>query len=228
MTSHSKLDRGVSADKITSLPSLSCSLSSLPQAKTMANVSLHPTMYAQRAAESEAKLQKVLSKTASSYSPQNPPSVPSYMNPPPRNSHSPSCSSSPLMMRKPQKLQVWLHIDLSICLIISGLCWFHHGIACESGHTQNSPTRIFAFIRYRIACILRRPKPHPHFFTLPLHSEVKPGAYLSFRRRTITFGNYCCRKSKCNIAFAIIYSIISCYKYVNPLLILILHWWWVS
>lgn len=81
--------------KIVALPSLSCSLSSLPQAKNMNNVSLHPTMYAQRAAESEAKvrhlcgvlrlilanfsvqLQKALSKTPSSFTPQ----TPTYPNP---------------------------------------------------------------------------------------------------------------------------------------------------
>lgn len=91
--------KGVSADRLMALPSLSCSLSSLPQAKTMDSVSLHQSMYAQRAAEGEAKarcmppfgpitanffhqqLQKVLSKTAASYSPQTPPSKPVYMNP---------------------------------------------------------------------------------------------------------------------------------------------------
>lgn len=92
-------NKGVSADRLMALPSLSCSLSSLPQAKTMDSVSLHQSMYAQRAAEGEAKarcmppfgpitanffhqqLQKVLSKTAASYSPQTPPSKPVYMNP---------------------------------------------------------------------------------------------------------------------------------------------------
>jgi len=85
---------------IVALPSLSCSLSSLPQAMSMDSVSVHPTMYAQRAAESQAKvsqepthvdispdvisssqLQKALSVTASSFSPQNPPIVPAYMRP---------------------------------------------------------------------------------------------------------------------------------------------------
>ncbi|KAH7921515.1 hypothetical protein BV22DRAFT_727163 [Leucogyrophana mollusca] len=70
----------VRADKLVALPSLSCSLSSLPQAKSMDSVSLHPNMYAQRAAESEAKLKKVLSKTAASF-PQQPPPIPAYMNP---------------------------------------------------------------------------------------------------------------------------------------------------
>ncbi|KAF8552640.1 hypothetical protein OG21DRAFT_1443188 [Imleria badia] len=52
-------------DKLVALPSLSCALSSLPQATSLDSVSLHPSMYAQHAAESEAKLRKVLSKTAS-------------------------------------------------------------------------------------------------------------------------------------------------------------------
>ncbi|KAG2036420.1 hypothetical protein BDR03DRAFT_960019 [Suillus americanus] len=86
------------ADKLVALPSLSCGLSSLPQAKSMDSVSLHPNMYAQRAAESEAKLKNVLSKTAASH-PQAPPPVPAYMNPPHHNSNSPN-SSPPLMMRK--------------------------------------------------------------------------------------------------------------------------------
>ncbi|KAF4566179.1 hypothetical protein EYR36_011594 [Pleurotus pulmonarius] len=45
-----------SKPKIVALPSLASSLSSLPQAKSMAHVALHPNMYAQRAAESEAKV----------------------------------------------------------------------------------------------------------------------------------------------------------------------------
>ncbi|KAF9004539.1 hypothetical protein BDQ17DRAFT_396354 [Cyathus striatus] len=99
-------------------PSVSSSLHSLPHATSMQNVSLHPNMYAQRAAESEAKLQKALSKTASSYSSQNPPPVPAYMVPvrvftrlqreaseltrralqPPSSSQDPSA----LVMRKPK------------------------------------------------------------------------------------------------------------------------------
>lgn len=81
---------------LVAFPSLSSSLHSLPHATSMQNVALHPNMYAQRAAESEAKvstnsqslrlsssyrppqLQKALSKTASSYS-QHPPPTPSYM-----------------------------------------------------------------------------------------------------------------------------------------------------
>ncbi|KII95086.1 hypothetical protein PLICRDRAFT_128534 [Plicaturopsis crispa FD-325 SS-3] len=90
-------NKGVPADRITALPSLSCALSSLPQAKSISNLSLHPTMYAQRAAESEAKLKNALSKTASSFQPPN--SVPLYMNPPPREPCSPS-SSQPIMMRQ--------------------------------------------------------------------------------------------------------------------------------
>jgi hypothetical protein len=80
---------------LVAFPSVSSSLHSLPHATSMHNVSLHPNMYAQRAAESEAKvristlspphpimsfvqqLQKALSKTAS----QNPSQAPSYMIP---------------------------------------------------------------------------------------------------------------------------------------------------
>ncbi|EGN94312.1 hypothetical protein SERLA73DRAFT_143946 [Serpula lacrymans var. lacrymans S7.3] len=102
MTTHSNpSNKGVPADKLVALPSLSCSLSSLPQARSLDSVSLHPSMYAQRAAESEAKLKKVLSKTAASF-PQNPPPVPAYMNPPRHDPNSPS-SSPPLMMRKSQR-----------------------------------------------------------------------------------------------------------------------------
>ncbi|KIJ64006.1 hypothetical protein HYDPIDRAFT_28899 [Hydnomerulius pinastri MD-312] len=93
--------QGLRAEKLVALPSLSCALSSLPQATSMASVSLHPSMYAQRAAESEAKLKKVLSKTAAS-SPQNNSAIPPYMNPPSYNPNSPG-SSPPLMMRKSQK-----------------------------------------------------------------------------------------------------------------------------
>ncbi|KAL4063764.1 hypothetical protein J3A83DRAFT_4378413 [Scleroderma citrinum] len=95
--------QGIRADKLVSLPSLSSSLYSLPQATSLANVSLHPSMYAQRAAESEAKLKKVLSKTAASQ-PQTPPppAIPAYMNPPPSNPNMPN-TSTPLMMRKSQK-----------------------------------------------------------------------------------------------------------------------------
>ncbi|RDB29823.1 hypothetical protein Hypma_013894 [Hypsizygus marmoreus] len=79
---------------LVAFPSVSSSLHSLPHATSIHNVSLHPNMYAQHAAESEAKLQKALSKTASSLS-QNPPPSP-YMYPPPVQSQ--GCSS-PLMMR---------------------------------------------------------------------------------------------------------------------------------
>ncbi|KAG9219914.1 hypothetical protein CCMSSC00406_0009517 [Pleurotus cornucopiae] len=89
-----------SKPKIVALPSLASSLSSLPQAKSMAHVALHPNMYAQRAAESEAKLQRALTKNASSHASQNPPS-PAYNLPP--QPESPNNPNSPLMMRKPQR-----------------------------------------------------------------------------------------------------------------------------
>lgn len=43
-------------DSLVALPSLSCALSSLPQATSLDSVSLHPSMYAQHAADSEAKV----------------------------------------------------------------------------------------------------------------------------------------------------------------------------
>jgi hypothetical protein len=42
-------------EHLIALPTLSCELSSLPQAKTMESVSIHPTTYV-RSAESEAKV----------------------------------------------------------------------------------------------------------------------------------------------------------------------------
>lgn len=48
--------QGLRAEKLVSLPSLACSLSSLPNATSMDGISLHHSMYAQRAAESEAKV----------------------------------------------------------------------------------------------------------------------------------------------------------------------------
>ncbi|KAF7424982.1 hypothetical protein PC9H_009016 [Pleurotus ostreatus] len=88
-----------SRPKIVALPSLASSLSSLPQAKSMAHVALHPNMYGQRAVESEAKLQRALTKNAS-HETQNTPS-PVY-NLPPRP-ESPNNLNSPLMMREPQR-----------------------------------------------------------------------------------------------------------------------------
>jgi hypothetical protein len=43
-------------NNLVALPSLSCALSSLPQATSLDSVSLHPSMYAQHAADSEAKV----------------------------------------------------------------------------------------------------------------------------------------------------------------------------
>ncbi|KAI0316595.1 hypothetical protein OF83DRAFT_1172731 [Amylostereum chailletii] len=55
---------------LLALPSLSSQLSSLPQAKSLANVSLYsPSIPGQHAAQSEAKLKKALSNNAHSPSP---------------------------------------------------------------------------------------------------------------------------------------------------------------
>ncbi|KAI0916205.1 hypothetical protein AcW1_009958 [Taiwanofungus camphoratus] len=93
-------------EQLIALPSLSCQLSSLPNAKSVDSVSLHPTsMSAQRAAESEAKLRKALSKSAASHPNGLPPAYVPTSHP---QSYSPSSNSPPLMMRKPikQKIQV--------------------------------------------------------------------------------------------------------------------------
>ncbi|KAF5339583.1 hypothetical protein D9611_011413 [Ephemerocybe angulata] len=66
---------------LVSLPSLSSSLHTLPQATSLSNVALHPSMYTNRAAESEAKLQKALNKQAASLNGSQPqsPVIPGYM-----------------------------------------------------------------------------------------------------------------------------------------------------
>ncbi|KZS90108.1 hypothetical protein SISNIDRAFT_458000 [Sistotremastrum niveocremeum HHB9708] len=56
----------VSRDRLIALPSLSGGLSNLPQANSMGNLALHPSMIASRAAESEAKLRRSLVATAAS------------------------------------------------------------------------------------------------------------------------------------------------------------------
>ncbi|TFK98271.1 hypothetical protein BDV98DRAFT_607057 [Pterulicium gracile] len=83
--------------QIVALPSLSSSLSSLPQARSLSHVALHPNTFSHNVVHSEAKLKAALAKNASrSY----PPSVPMYMMSPPR---SPSPDSSPIMMRSKSK-----------------------------------------------------------------------------------------------------------------------------
>ncbi|KAJ7220413.1 hypothetical protein C8J57DRAFT_1393557 [Mycena rebaudengoi] len=74
---------------LVAFPSVSSSLHSLPRATSMSNVSLHPNMYAQRAKESEAKLQHAFTKPVA------------YPNSPLSCNKSPY--ATPLMMRPPQK-----------------------------------------------------------------------------------------------------------------------------
>ncbi|KAJ7723652.1 hypothetical protein B0H16DRAFT_1598091 [Mycena metata] len=76
---------------LVAFPSVSSSLHSLPRATSMSNVSLHPNMYAQRAKESQAKLQHAFTKPLSY--PNSP--VPCAPQKPP--------VAAPLMMRAPQK-----------------------------------------------------------------------------------------------------------------------------
>ncbi|KAJ2925747.1 hypothetical protein H1R20_g11354, partial [Candolleomyces eurysporus] len=80
---------------LVSLPSLSSHLNALPQATSMSNVALHPHMYANRAAESDAKLAKALSKQAASAGQPQQPMSPYQMT----SSAQQQDSSSPLMMR---------------------------------------------------------------------------------------------------------------------------------
>ncbi|KAJ3481485.1 hypothetical protein NLI96_g7636 [Meripilus lineatus] len=95
----SSTKKGISPEQIIALPSLSCALSALPQAKSVDSVALHPaSMSAQRAAESEAKLRKALSKNAGSNVP--------ITYAPPAQSYSPGSGSPPLMMRKPLKTKM--------------------------------------------------------------------------------------------------------------------------
>ncbi|KAK7691470.1 hypothetical protein QCA50_004869 [Cerrena zonata] len=85
------------------LPSLSSSLSSLPQAKSVDAVALHPfPMSAQRSAESEAKLRKVLSHSNSNASHASAPAAYATAAP----SYSPGSGDPPLMMRKPLKSKI--------------------------------------------------------------------------------------------------------------------------
>ncbi|KAF8347414.1 hypothetical protein F5887DRAFT_1072403 [Amanita rubescens] len=85
-----------SPSNIVAFPSVSASLCSLPHATSMQNIAIHPSMYALRAAESEAKLQKALSSKANSSAKSTPVPLPV---PPLESSNS---SSSPLMMKKPK------------------------------------------------------------------------------------------------------------------------------
>ncbi|KAF8628926.1 hypothetical protein AX15_003645 [Amanita polypyramis BW_CC] len=64
---------------LVAFPSVSASLCSLPNATSMQNIALHPSMYATRAAESEAKLQKALSSKANSSTKSNHVPVPTYV-----------------------------------------------------------------------------------------------------------------------------------------------------
>ncbi|KAI0360747.1 hypothetical protein OH77DRAFT_1517185 [Trametes cingulata] len=88
--------KSIPPDQLVALPSLACSLSSLPQAKSIDGLSLHHSMLAQRNAESQAKLQKALSKSAANGA------LPMYAGAPSAPvQYSPSSASPPLMMRKP-------------------------------------------------------------------------------------------------------------------------------
>ncbi|KAH9919465.1 uncharacterized protein BXZ73DRAFT_80337 [Epithele typhae] len=87
--------------QLVALPSLASSLCSLPQAKSIDSLSLHPSMLAQRNAESQAKLQKALSKSSTSTN-----LASAYAAPLPPTQYSSSNNSPPLMMRKPAKSKI--------------------------------------------------------------------------------------------------------------------------
>ncbi|KAF7798992.1 hypothetical protein EIP86_010221 [Pleurotus ostreatoroseus] len=95
-SSRSSASSSMAPNNLVALPSVSYSLSTLPQATSLDGIALHPSsMSAQRAAESEAKLRKAISKTSSSHAP------PAYLPPPPATQYSPD--SAALTMRKPLK-----------------------------------------------------------------------------------------------------------------------------
>ncbi|KAA1472693.1 hypothetical protein DENSPDRAFT_778729 [Dentipellis sp. KUC8613] len=96
---HAKANtKGVPPQHLLALPSVSSSLSALPQAKSLANVSLHTSSTpVQHAADSEAKLKKALSKNAASMGQ-------SQASPYSSTQTSPGHSSQGLMMRKPVRV----------------------------------------------------------------------------------------------------------------------------
>ncbi|TFK93436.1 hypothetical protein K466DRAFT_561746 [Polyporus arcularius HHB13444] len=98
-SSRSSSSNSTPPDQLISLPSLACSLSALPQAKSIDGLSLHPSRIAQRNAESQAKLQKALSKSAANAS------LPAAYGVPHAQpvQYSPNSNSPPLMMRKSAK-----------------------------------------------------------------------------------------------------------------------------
>ncbi|KAH9975434.1 hypothetical protein BGW80DRAFT_98227 [Lactifluus volemus] len=86
---------------LVALPSLSNSLSSLPQAKSLAHVSVYTSsMSGQHAADSEAKLKKALSNNAGSAQ------TLAYANSPTSAASHNQQTSQPLMMRKPVRTKL--------------------------------------------------------------------------------------------------------------------------
>ncbi|KAI9465827.1 hypothetical protein BJY52DRAFT_1183388 [Lactarius psammicola] len=94
------IQKGSAPSHLIALPSLSNSLSSLPQAKSLAHVSVYTSsMSGQHAADSEAKLKKALSNNAGSAQ-----SLAYATSPtPPANYNQ---ASQPLMMRKPVRTKL--------------------------------------------------------------------------------------------------------------------------
>ncbi|KAI0292001.1 hypothetical protein BC826DRAFT_1105719 [Russula brevipes] len=93
------IQKGAVPSHLVALPSLSSSLSTLPQAKNMAHVAVYTSsMSGQHAADSEAKLKKALSNNvgaAQTLAYATSPSAPSHNQ-----------STQPLMMKRPARTKL--------------------------------------------------------------------------------------------------------------------------
>ncbi|KIJ49269.1 hypothetical protein M422DRAFT_247073 [Sphaerobolus stellatus SS14] len=84
-----------SVPPIVALPSMSSGLSTLPNARSLDKLPIHPTLSTQRHTESEAKLLKALERNVQRGAGHpGPPQYPHYSEP-----NSPASHSPPLMMR---------------------------------------------------------------------------------------------------------------------------------
>ncbi|KAF8504499.1 hypothetical protein F5888DRAFT_1799198 [Russula emetica] len=94
------IQKGSAPSHLVALPSLSNSLSSLPQAKSLAHVAVYnSSMSGQHAAESEAKLKKALSNNAGAAQTLAYATSPTTVNP-----H--NQTSQAIMMRKPVRTKL--------------------------------------------------------------------------------------------------------------------------
>ncbi|KAI0300546.1 hypothetical protein B0F90DRAFT_1629828 [Multifurca ochricompacta] len=108
------IQKGAAPSHLVALPSLSNSLSSLPQAKSLAHVSVYTSsMSGQHAAESEAKLKKALSNNVGTAQGR----AYSTSSAPPTSSH--NQASQPLMMRKPVRVTNSRNSNYSLIVNVS-------------------------------------------------------------------------------------------------------------